>query len=774
MGTPPANWRLAPDVPVPETMAHYVGGHPLVAQTLARRGIRSVSQAQAFLNPASYHPAPPEELTDLPEAVDRLIMAIRSGETVCVWGDFDVDGQTATALLIQTLQDLNAQVFHYIPNRQQESHGVNLPGLQAAIERGASLILTCDTGSGDHAAIEHARSRGVDVIVTDHHKLPDALPKAHALVSSMRLPPEHPMRSLPGVGVAFKLAVALYEAFGIPDEADKHLDLVALGIVADLATLSGDTRYLLQRGLETLRATERPGLLALMKIAGLNPQHLDEDGIGYGLAPRMNAIGRLGDANVMVEFLTGEDPVRAAVIAAQLEGLNAERRLLSNQIAQAAEEQLAREPGLSQRPAFVLSHPNWPSGVLGLVAGRLAEKYRRPVALVATPEGGIASGSARSVEGVDITAAIASQASLLKSYGGHAMAAGFTLDPEKIPAFGSGLARAVEGALEGVQLGAELNIDFEVPFDEAGRDLLKEVRRLAPFGRGNPALTFASRDVEVKSSRALGRNQNHLRLVVSDADGNSREVFWWFGAGGTLPGERFDLAYQLRWSEFQGEKNVQIVWMDARQREEAPAEAGFPRQVRAIDYRREPQALQRLEELAARPEVAIWREGPGMASSPGHDRTTLRPSPELAIWTVPPGPRELEQALAITGAETVYIFGDLPGVRGSKDFATHLAALLKSRIQQGTGSLDIEQLAGAMAHRRETVIAGIRWLAAGGVFSIIDQQDDRLTIGSGNEVSGLEKKAIGSKLAGLLQETEAYRAYYLRTPPESLLPIQTP
>ena len=281
------------------------------------------------------------------------------------------------------------------------------------------------------------------MVITDHHELPERLPDAVAVVDPRRLPEDHPLHHLPGVGVAYKLAEALYAQAGRSEDAEPLLDLVALGIVADVATQVGDTRYLLQRGLEVLRRTERLGLRELMATAGLDPAGLSEEHIGFILGPRLNAVGRLADARAGVELLTTTDLSRARILANHLETLNAKRRLQTSQVYEAAVSQIQRDPMLLQDAALVLSHPTWPAGIIGIVASRLVEEYGRPVVLLSTPPDGTARGSARSVDGCNITEAIASQSELLTSYGGHPMAAGLALAPENIPAFRRGLARAV-------------------------------------------------------------------------------------------------------------------------------------------------------------------------------------------------------------------------------------------------------------------------------------------------------------------------------------------
>jgi single-stranded-DNA-specific exonuclease len=378
-------------------------------------------------------------------AVDRLLRAIRAGERICVWGDFDVDGQTATSLLVSALHSLGARVSYHIPIRSQESHGISLPALQKQIEAGLDLLLTCDTGITANEAVQFASENVIDTIITDHHALPSHLPQAYAIISPRLLDdPDHPLATLPGVGVAYKLIEALCDQFDRSHTCQDYLDLVALGIVADVATLVKDTRYLLQLGLRRLQYPSRPGLIALMETAGLQPGSINEETISFVFAPRMNAVGRLSDANPMVEFLTTSDLGAARLQAQEIESLNAQRKLLTDQVFKAALSLIERDPVLLETSALVLSYPAWPAGVIGIIASRLVEYFHKPVVLFASPPGEIARGSARSIPGIDITQAIASQADILAGFGGHPMAAGLSIQPEKIPEFRQGLARAVD------------------------------------------------------------------------------------------------------------------------------------------------------------------------------------------------------------------------------------------------------------------------------------------------------------------------------------------
>jgi single-stranded-DNA-specific exonuclease len=750
---------------VPVALASAVGGHPLVAQTLARRGILTPAAAVAFLDSDAYLPTPPEALPGMARAVNRLWRAVRGGEPICVWGDFDVDGQTATALLVGTLADLGASVSYHVPVRETASHGVDLPNLKHVIAAGARLILTCDTGVSAHEAASYARSQGVDMIITDHHELGASLPDATAVINPKLLPSrQHPLADLPGVGVAYKLAEALYERARRSQDAARHLDLVALGIVADLALQRGDTRYLLQRGLTALRGTQRPGLVALLEKAELDPTWLSEEHIGFVLGPRLNAAGRLADANACVDLLTTGDIGRARILAADLEALNARRKLLCNQVEQGAEAQIARDPSLLEGGALVLANPAWPAGIIGIVASRLVERYGKPTILISSPSGELARASARSVTGVNITAALAAHAELLVNFGGHPMAAGFGIDPERIPELRRALSRTVATMLADAHVETGLRIDGILPLAELTPALADDLGRLAPFGPGNPPLTLLAERLRARPGKKVGRNEEHRLVIVTDEAGGKRQVIWWDGGSEPLPEGRFDLAYLARNSTYRGLRELQVEWVDARACAQAEAEVKVKAkaEIEIEDYRTVDQPRVALAELVERGEVAVWREGEGATEIPGYDRWHLSRAATLVIWIAPPGPAELRAALAQVEPARVCLFGRDPGADTSEMFIRQLSGLVRHALKIYNGRAPVAQLAAATAHREATVRLGLAWLAARGHIRVVEETNGEVQLAAGDGLAAPETeiKALDDRLASALAETAAYRVHF--------------
>jgi len=769
-------WINPPPIEIPATFAD-LNLPPLVAQTLLQRGIDTPEAARAFLHPDSLPSTP---FPGVAKAVEIISTAMRSQEMICVWGDFDVDGQTSTTVLVQTLQALGANVVYYIPIRGKESHGVHIETLKTIIDNGAKLILTCDTGITAYEAIDYANSRGVEVIVTDHHELGATLPNARAIINPKLLPQDHILANLAGVGVAFKLAEALLENRDLRFEnreglsspgittPNSLLDLVALGLIADVAILRGETRSLVQRGIQVLRNTGRTGLRAMAELSGTSLESLTEETIGFTFAPRLNALGRLGDANPAVELLLSHDSARARVLATQIEGLNAQRRLLTSQVHEAAEIQLRENPALRNEPAIILFSQNWPGGVVGIVANKLVERYRKPAILLNQSENGILRGSARSIEGLNITEAITTQKDLLLGYGGHPMAAGLALPADQLSNFRKGLGKAIEAQLgKIVREEPTLQIDAWLRLDEIDLDFAESLEALAPFGAGNPSLTMATHKVSLRSVATIGKAKEHLRLNVEDESGNVQSILWWGGAGESLPeeGSKFDIAYSMRASTFRGAKQITLQFEDFQIVEEAPPELR-KRKIEIVDYRLESAgALAKIQEQA--PATQVWAEGADKAK--GKSRFELQLADEFAIYTTPPSTTELQAALETVRPKKVFLIGVPPASEKADAFLSRLAGLAKYTINQKGGKVTVGELAVVTGQREGAIRLGLEWLAAGGHISI-QRDDETVLLFAGNgELNQYLQRELYLAVKGILDETEAYRAHFQRAEAESLM-----
>jgi single-stranded-DNA-specific exonuclease len=535
-------------------------------------------------------------------------------------------------------------------------------------------------------------------------------------------------------------------------------------LIADVALLKGETRSLVQRGLQVLRNTGRIGLRVMAELSGTSLESLTEETVGFNFAPRLNALGRLSDANPAVELLLSHNPTRARVIATQIEGLNAQRRLLTNQVYEAAEAQLRENPDLLSEPALLLTNQNWPGGVVGIVANKLVERYRKPALLLNQSEDGVLRGSARSIEGLNITEAITTQKDLLRGFGGHPMAAGLALEAGKLAQFRKGLGKAIEAQL-GKMIREEptLQIDAWLELNDIHLAFAESLEALAPFGPGNPALTFATHRVSLRSVSTIGKGREHLRLNVEDENGNVQSILWWGGAGTELPeeGSKFDIAYSLRASTFRGDKQVTLQFEEFRIVEEAPPELK-KRKVEIVDYR---QQVEKLESLQAA--LLVWAEGAD--KSKGKSRFELQPADELAIYTAPPSPTELRAALETVRPKKVYLFGVAPTPEKPDAFLTRLAGFAKYVMNQKGGKVTVGELAAATGQREGAVRLGLEWLAAGGHISM-QRDEETLHLSTGNgELNQYLQRELYIAVKGILEETAAYRAHFQRAEAESLM-----
>jgi single-stranded-DNA-specific exonuclease len=538
---------------------------PLLVQVLRNRGIMDSAAASDFLaGPVAVDD--PFLLKGMDRAVPRLQRAICRGEKIAVYGDFDADGVTATAVLVQVLSSLGARVEPYIPDRVDEGYGLNLGALRKLYRRGVRLVVTVDCGVRSVKEVEQA-NRHLNLIVTDHHLPGDRLPPATAIIDPKQPGCPYPFKGLSGVGLAYKLAQALLarppaSSQPVPDLQESLLDLVAIGTVADLAPLLGENRSLVRCGLNALNEANRPGVAALMADAGLRKGEVDNSAIGFRLGPRLNAAGRLEHAMLAYDLLTKTDGLETKALAERLGELNRRRQQLTDETVAAAETQvLADDP---EARLYLAASRDFKPGIVGLAASRLTEAYYRPSIVVELGEEE-SRGSCRSIPEFDITAALDECQDLLIRHGGHRAAAGFTVATANLPVLRDRLRAIAAEQLAGVELRPTLEIDAEVHLEEIGwptRDLLSQ---LEPCGAGNPTPVLLSRDVEVRDIKTMGADQKHLKLALRDRRGATWDAILF--RGGHLRDQvpdRVDVAYCLQASEWNGEKSLQLEIQDLR------------------------------------------------------------------------------------------------------------------------------------------------------------------------------------------------------------------
>ena len=553
-------WNLRPSGPAgSRAELERAGLPPLCAAVLCARGVDTAPAASAFLahGPNLLHD--PFLLRDMEKAVERISRAIREQETVAVYGDYDVDGITATCLLTQFLRTLGGQVVSYIPDRTEEGYGLNNHAIDALARQGVTLIVTVDCGITAAQEVEYARALGVDVVITDHHQCKEVLPQAVAVVDPRRPDCSYPFPDLAGVGVALKLALALTAPAQRPQVLLDYGELAAIGTVADVMLLQGENRALVHLGLERLADCSRPGLQALLREAGCPRGQVPTTvTIGYGLAPRINAAGRMEQAGTALELLLTQDPQRGQELAQELCQLNRLRQAIELEIFQHCDQLLTHTPALSA-PVIVLAGEGWHQGVIGIVASRLAEKYACPAFMISL-DGDKGKGSCRSFGGFNLFGALERCAPLLDSYGGHELAAGFSIRRDNIPAFRAALCQLVEEFAGHQPMESSLDVDCEIPHCSLlSTQDVESLSLLEPFGSGNPKPVFLLRSVCVLSHTDVGGGR-HLKLklrrdgVVMDAIFFSANT----AACGIENGQRLDIAFTLQINQFRGNRTVQL------------------------------------------------------------------------------------------------------------------------------------------------------------------------------------------------------------------------
>ncbi|HKR00288.1 MAG TPA: single-stranded-DNA-specific exonuclease RecJ [Pyrinomonadaceae bacterium] len=547
----------------------------IVASLLIARGYGDVESAQKFLNPSLEQLHDPYLLSGMRRAVERVLRAIGEGEKILVYGDYDVDGTTGTVVLLRALKLLGAQTGFHVPHRFTEGYGIQQAALEKAREEGFTLVISVDCGIRAFEPLEWARENGLDVIVTDHH-LPDegeGAPPAFCVLNPNQQGCTYPDKNLAGVGVAFKLAHALFRERGRESQIRGFLKMVAIGTVADVAQLVGENRVIVALGLKDLPRATNPGLRALMSVAGFTGgEGMTAYDLGFRIGPRINAAGRMDAARAVVELFETEDPTEARRLAEHLDARNRERRSVQAEIVQRALDELESSTDFTERAhVAVISGDGWHRGVIGIAASKIAERINRPC-IVISLEGDDGHGSARSIEAYHLLNGLTECADLFVKFGGHSHAAGLTIRREQIPELRRRLNEHALGALADADLVPTIKVDAELPAEKVTLELADELRVLEPFGAGNPRPLFLTRNLRLLSEPRVMKDK-HLKLRLAGPENRPLEAVWWSGvdelAGRTLrAGQRIELAYTLEPNTWQGETRLQLCVKDVKNSDE--------------------------------------------------------------------------------------------------------------------------------------------------------------------------------------------------------------
>jgi len=550
-------WNLLPRIP-DQLLSRIPGLSPLIAQLAFNRGLADPSQLEPFLAADERLSADPFLLPDMHQAVSRIYRALLSGESIAVYGDFDADGITATALLVQGLGLLEGRVVPYIPSRLREGHGLRTGVLRQLRDEGVSLIITVDCGVTGVAEVQKANRTGLDIVITDHHTPLDEVPPAVAVVDPKLPGSKYPFSELAGVGVAYKLLQALLRSVGQERYIEGLLDLVALGTVADMTPLLSENRYLVKRGLEILNTTPRLGLREMMNQSRLTIGSIASENISWAIAPRLNTASRMDHALPSYELLMTESPERAQELATWLEKKNVERQELTSKATARAREQV-EEQGVV--PLLMVGDESYPAGIAGLVAGRISDEFYRPTVVVGVGRR-TSTGSCRSIPEFNVIGALTRCSDLFTRFGGHAQAAGFVMPTRHLPVLKEKLLEIAAAELAGADLRPRLDIDAEVTLSDLAGDTYQSIQKLAPFGQGNPLPTFVSRSVEMVECRTMGSNGGHLRLKLKKDDITWNAVGFGMGDGKPEDSALLDIVYNLEVDHWSGQMMLRLNLLD--------------------------------------------------------------------------------------------------------------------------------------------------------------------------------------------------------------------
>lgn len=557
-------WIIAEqDEALVAALARESGIPSLIVRLLLNRGLTDTAAMKAFLNPATETYLDPYLFQDMEKAVSLVRESIARREKILIYGDYDADGVTSTALLLKVLQELGSDCSFYIPNRFTEGYGINNEAIEKAAAEDIKLIISVDTGIAAVDAAELARELGIKLIVTDHHEPPEVLPCAEAIINPKRLDDTYPFDGLAGVGVAFKLAHALLGR--LPSE---YLDLVAIGTIADLAPLVEENRLIAIAGLELLSQTSNLGLRTLLEQTNLTKQAITSYHIGYIIGPRINAVGRLESSDSAVRLLLTEDYAEAKRIVAELETINRERQLLVKQITDQALAKIEAE-GLDEYNTLVVADPTWNAGVIGIVASHVIRKYYKPtIILNIDEETGIAKGSARSIAGFNLFQALTEVSEHLLAFGGHPAAAGMSVEIDKIDDLRIALSQVADEWLIAEDFVPCERVDAVVDLDAVDYDLLKEIETLEPYGIGNPKPLFLIEDATVISAQRIGKDQNHLRMALKNTGKPLTALYFHQGELGDMlaKGDQVSVIGELTLNEWRGYVNPQLIVTDLRRK----------------------------------------------------------------------------------------------------------------------------------------------------------------------------------------------------------------
>lgn len=741
-------------------LVDYLGNKEL-ALLAQKRGLDSKAELIQFIEPKSYSPLAVEDFPQMMEIVNFILEHIKKGSRILIYGDYDVDGITSTSILVGALSRLSDQISYHIPDRFKEGYGLNQEVL-ASYQRKIDLVISCDCGISNFDEVKFAREAGMDFVVTDHHDLPDKLPPANYVISPRLLPEEHQGYWLPGAGMAYFLIKAIFSEAGKKGEEREFLDLLLLAIIADVVPLKGENRYLFKTGLSKLQNTERIGLKALYNELDINPLEINEKTLGFQIGPLLNSAGRIDSAEKGLELLLASDKSKAAGLAAELKEINQHRKQISQKIYLEIENKIEPE----QRQAVVSYDSNWHQGVIGIAAGRITENYQVPAVLMTSnQQSELITGSARSIEGININNLIAECSDLLEKHGGHAAAAGFSLKKDRLEKFKLRLQRLIDQQLEEIESELEIETDLNLKLSEITEDFYQGLRLFAPFGEANPEPLFYL-ESNILSSREISAGR-HKRLVLGTENDKITALWWW--AGEIENNYLQQCACRLTENIYRGNRSLQLeikALTPLKEKRRKIRDQKSPKnQLEIVDWRQ--QDISELEAGAA--ETVYFAEGLKEYNLyPLINRNYYRAAENLVLITIPPSLAHLKEILLLTAAQKLTLVNDEEKTLGVNAFINRLLSLIKYSLQQQNGIFNFEEAALALAAEEIAVKRGLEYLRAEAMISYEYISYQELLITKGGTKDQGKSNLSSSSLKKLLKESSAFRRFIKNKDPKKI------
>lgn len=686
----------------------------LVKRLLASRGITSQEDIQEFLNPLEMKLTHPKAFTDMEKAVERLSKSIDNGEKIVIHGDFDADGVTSTSLLYRTLKFLNADVNYFIPDREKEGHGFDTKALVKIMTTvKPKVILSCDCGISDVEAVNFLKSFKIDVIITDHHEAPEELPAAYAIINpkapnsldeNLTAKQINSLCALAGVGVAFKVAQGLLEKYNKLEFISEILPYVAVGTVADIVPLIGENRYFVTKGLELISNGKHYGLTRLLESAGYKGDITSEN-IAFGVAPRINASGRLDTVEEALKVLISDNKQEIEMAIQSLNEFNKIRQELCQEMFAEADEMLKAEGGTSRNPAIILFNPKWHIGIVGIVASKLVEKYYKPTFLMTySEETKQVRCSARSVEGVNLYDVINTNSELLDGFGGHTMAAGLAFSTEKtsFETVKASLNKTIKEMTQGKEIKPFINIDLELNPNEIDVDLVNQISQLEPFGASNPSPIFSMKNLKIKQKRLMGENKDHLRLTCQAGTAEFNCIRWQQGDVSLVNGDTLDIAFHPQINEYNGVTSVQLI-IDDIHSEYLKEEEQTLDKLKIYDHRKKTDIFSQVNDYVknSKQNILVFAESKPVLDklrpyealySRVISRDNLRPCDSLMLFDYPSDRNTLDKILSETNSLSVHVMNYEIKYFEEKEFLKTVNGMLKFACNNNNGKIELRRI----------------------------------------------------------------------------------